>query len=136
MVTVNPNLVEALLYPLAGEADDDERTSFFESLETNNEEVIKEIIAKYFHPDFLKQPIAFQQSAKLSLAYYLTTNKIDFNRILQSSLLPFSVSIDPRHWFILMWKIYFKDEPFVLKDISAIKEINDPQEPLRLMSRK
>lgn len=133
MKTVNYNLLEALLYPLAGEADDDDMTNKFLSLDIYDDNQIKEVIKNYFYQDFINQSLIFQSQCEISLAYYLITEKISFTRIIQSSLLPFDPSPLGKKWFLLMWEIYFGDKSYNSFNISDYIEIDDPDEVMRLL---
>jgi hypothetical protein len=134
--TVNPNLVESLLMPLAGDADNDEQTNLFASLDVNNEFEMKEVIRKYLLPDFNQSSKVYQDQTKLSLAYFLITEKLDFERIMQSLLLPFDPSHHGKKWFVWIWEVLFNEEECSLPDTSKYKVVNDIYEPIRLKMKK
>ena len=73
--TVNPHLVESLLMPLAGEADSDDQIILFASIGVNNEFEMKEVIRKYLLPDFKQASKTYQDQVKLSLTYFLITER-------------------------------------------------------------
>ncbi len=133
---VNSHLVESLLMPLAGEADSDDQIILFASIDVNNEFEMKEVIRKYLLPDFKQASKTYQDQVKLSLAYFLITEKIDFERIIQSLLLPFDPSHHGKKWFVWIWEVFFNKEEYSLSDISKYIVVDDIYEPVRLKMRK
>lgn len=134
--TVNPYLIESLLFPLAGEADDDERTDYFSGFDVNNEVEMRKIIEKYLLPEFKEASSIYQEQAKQSLAYFLTTESIDFKRIIQSLLLPFDPSHHGKKWFIWIWEIFFRNDNYHISDVSQYSIVEDVYEPIRLKMKK
>lgn len=58
--------------------------------------------------------------ARKALSYYLTTNGVDFGRIFDSNLLPFTSPSDPRIFFVWLWEIMFNYENYGIEDINDI----------------
>jgi hypothetical protein len=89
MKIVNALFLDYLTAPLNGGADDDEMVTFYFNVEVNDQEVMKNFIKEIIKPYVEKYSEAFLMRMKESLSYHLSNNKIDFERLFNSNLLPF-----------------------------------------------
>ena len=87
-------------------------------------------------PEFIEGGYAYQQGIKMSLAYYLTTGRIDFERAYESCLLPFDAPTPARLFVEWIWQEYFPEENFKVDDINSYKEKDDLYEPNRLFMKR
>lgn len=134
MHKVNPSFLSYMLSPLTGGADIDEEVTKYNNIIPNNEAEVKEIIEVVLKPFFESAPMEFRHEAKKSLSYYLTTDKIDFERTFNSNLMPFDHPTIAKQFFLWLWEVLFNDESYDIKNIETYIEINDINEPLRLIS--
>ena len=111
-------------------------TDEYRYLNPNSEKEIKEIIRILLKPDFDKMPEPYKAAAKTSLAYYLTTNKIDFGLQFDGCLMPFRHPDDPRKFFEWLWEVYFPDEDYFMADAGEYKIVDDIDEPLSYFKKK
>lgn len=137
MKTVNPSLVSATLAGLTGLADDDEvGEMLFTTVDPNDQTQVKQVIRKYLKPDFVKGGHAYQQGIKTSLAYYLTTDRIDFERVYDSCLLPFNPPTPARLFFEWVWQEFFPKDHYLLDKVDEYREKDDIYEPTRLFMKR
>src|SRR6478736_7830419 len=100
MQTVNEYMIRDLLTPLGGSADIDEKIYQYKNIDSNNETEIKKIILKTIKPYYENQTEGYKGSSKRSLAYFLTTNRINYGYIYDSCLIAFDHPTDSRAFFI------------------------------------
>lgn len=128
MQTVNWYIINDLLNPLGGTADIDEKICQYKNIDKNNEEEVKEIIAAEIKPYYNESSEAYKISAKRSLSYFLTTNRINFGQLYDSCLIAFDHPDDSRLFFLWIWEILFPREHYHMHDIQNITEIEDINE--------
>lgn len=131
MKKVNKYFVEALLNPMAGMADFDDTPEYIQKLDANNELQTKEIIKQYLLPEFKIKPEEYKQIVYDSLSYYLTTEKMDFERTFYSVLMPFNAPIKAVTFFIYIWEVFFENKSFVIENPGDYFESDDISEPTR-----
>jgi hypothetical protein len=107
MQPVNVFMVSSLLAPLGGSADIDSEVIKYQNLDENNEAAIREVLSKVIKPYFEKQSQQYQISAKQSLAYYLTTENVDFGELYDNCLIAFDHPSDPGTFFYGPGRSYF-----------------------------
>jgi hypothetical protein len=128
MQTVNENMVRSLLAPLGGSADIDEKIYQYQNVDSNNETEIKRIISENIKPDYEGQSGAYRASAKRSLSYFLTTNRINYGYIYDSCLIAFDHPTDARVFFVWIWEVLFPGEDYHIDDVKNYSEIDDVNE--------
>jgi len=62
------------------------------------------------------------------LVYFLTTNRIDYGYIYNSSLIAFDHTTDARAFFLWMWEVLFPNEDYHIDDVKKYSEIQDVNE--------
>jgi hypothetical protein len=128
MQTVNQYMVGDLLNPLGGSADIDEKIYQYQNVDSNDEEQIKKIILENIKPHFENQSELYKSSAKRSLSYFLTTNRIDFGYIYDNCLIAFDHPKDSRLFFLWVWEVLFPFEDYNIEDVKKYSEIEDINE--------
>jgi hypothetical protein len=128
MQTVNEYMVRDLLTPLGGSGDLDEQIHLYRNIDNNNETEIKKIISNTIKPYFKKQTEEYQASAKRSLSYFLTTNRLDYGYVYDSCLIAFDHPDDARDFFLWIWEVLFPIENHTMTDIKKYTEIDDINE--------
>jgi hypothetical protein len=79
MIKVNEYMAGNLLGSLGGSVDKDDADSLYLlTVDGNDELQVKKVIKDYILPSFLSHSKEYQVVAKNSLAYFLTTNRMDF----------------------------------------------------------
>jgi hypothetical protein len=71
----------------------------------------------------------YKKSLKRTLSYYLTTNRIDFDRLYDNRLVAFEPPADPRDFFLWIWQILFPGEDYRIEDVENYSETEDINEP-------
>jgi len=134
-MTVNPVYIDQFVGPLIGGADSEEEIGKFASFNSNNENEVKQLAKDVLLPAFEKRIKPFKVEMKNSLAYYLKYNKVDFESIIDSLLLPIETPKDPLLFFHWLWEVFFEGEhyDFILKE-NVIEEF-EVEAPLNLMKR-
>jgi hypothetical protein len=108
MITVNPVFLHEVLAPLIGGADDNETVEKYGHFKTDVESEVKILAREVLQPEFHAQNPVLQQVAKHTLAYYLEhSNKVDFESIFNSLLLPLETPKNVRLFFRWIWDIFF-----------------------------
>lgn len=128
MKTVNQSMVSDLLNSLGGSADINEKIFKYQNVDSNNEKEIKEIILLNIKPHFESQSDQYRASAKLSLSYFLTTNRIDYGYIYDSCLIAFDHPTDARIFFLWIWEVLFYGEDYHINDVKNYSEIDNVNE--------
>jgi len=128
MQTVNKYMIGDLLNPLGGSADIDEKIFEYQNVDSNNEIEIKKIISGNIKPHYEKQSEAYKLSAKLSLSYFLTTNRIDYGYVYDSCLIAFDHPTDARVFFLWIWEVLFPGEDYHIENVKNYSEIEDVNE--------
>ena len=131
MKTVNPFLFIELLEPLVGMADVDEQVEFYQAINPDSEEEMKRTILDVLKPHFDALSQVKKERCKLTLSYYLTTSKIDFERIFDSYLLPFDPPSPVELFFVWLWETLFENEDYTLESPEQFIEKEDIDEPKR-----
>jgi hypothetical protein len=126
---VNRNFIDSILSPLIGSGDIDEEMDSYKNINPNSETEVKNIISNTIKPEFEKNSTDFKKIARETLAFYLTTEKIDFGRLYNSLLIAFDHPDNPKVFFIWVWQILFNNEQYQLDNWEDFKEVNDPREP-------
>lgn len=121
MNKVSIQYIEELVSPLIGQADND---SFFDTynnisytLDGNDEEIVKMILEKEILTNWKGKEESIKSKFKNSLSYYLTTDKINFERLFNSNLFPFNPPDTPKKNFVWLWEVIFNFESYIIKDL-------------------
>ena len=122
-------MLNDLLGPLGGTADLDDAVFRYRDINSDDEQVIKEIISESIKPYFDARSKGYQDSVKLNLSYYLSTKKIDFGRLYDSCLIAFDHSSKPVNFFIWIWEVLFPNEDYYVIDDGSYIEVEDINEP-------
>jgi hypothetical protein len=130
--TVNPHFIYDLLSGLTGLADVDEEVDKLSYVDSNNQDQVKNLIKTYLLPRYQNGTIAYQQTIKFNLSYYLTTNAINFEEVYDSGLLPIECPKSARLFFEWIWQVYFPDENYILRETKLHRTSNDIYEPHRI----
>lgn len=128
MQSVNQSMIRDLLNPLGGSADIDEKIFEYQNVDNNSEIEIKKIISENIKPYYEKQSDRYKSSAKLSLSYFLTTNRIDYGYVYDSCLIAFDHPTDARAFFLWVWEVLFDGEDYRITNVKNYSEIEDVNE--------
>lgn len=128
MQTVNWYIINDLLNPLGGSGDLDEKIYQYQNVNKNNKVEIKKIITDEIKPYYEESSEAYKISAKRSLSYFLTTNRLNFGRLYDSCLIAFDHPDDARLFFLWIWEILFPNEDYYMENTQNITEIEDIDE--------
>ena len=109
MQQINLAFLEATLGPLVGGADDDEQTERYKNFDSNNEVLVKNVIATTIKIAFDAKTEPYKSEVKKALAFSLLTN-YNFEGIFDSNLVAFEAPCDPRNFFFWTWEILFPRE--------------------------
>lgn len=131
MIEVNPWFIDSLLSPITGLGDDDSAVALYRKMNVTTEEQYREIINKKFVDYFNGLSDRNKNKTKLALSYYLTTNKIDFERVFESCLPPFDPPQCARDFFVWLWEELFRDEEYLISDLSPFQVNSNIHEPNR-----
>ena len=132
MLTVNRHMLEDLLAPIGGSADtDDERSMELLSINGNDRARVEKVILEEIRPYYESRSEDHRDSIKRSLAYFLTTNHVDFGKLYDSNLIAFDHPQNPRDFFLWTWSILFPNEDFYISDLSKYTEHDDIKETTR-----
>jgi hypothetical protein len=134
MINVNKYFLEDILSPIVGGADMDDFL-YLQCIDSNDEHKMKELITEFILPYYKKATDKYKQSVKNTMMYYLTTEKIDFERIIESNLLPFDTPLKPVNLYIFIWKVLFPQENFYCFQLKNFVEKHDQYEPVRLLMK-
>lgn len=107
MKKVYIRLIDALLEPLCGLADDDDSVMKYYALDSNSEADMKHILAKTLLLHYQQMTPAKQDASKCALSYALSVNQFPFSRVFNSCLIPFDHPVDPRLFFVWLWDVLF-----------------------------
>jgi hypothetical protein len=130
MQTVNPYFINVLLAPLAGLADDVDAVNHFNNLDPNDEPSVKKIIRSLIVPYSKDLSTQCVDRVRLAYMYYLSIEKLNFERVFESVLPPFDPPDDPRKFFVWIWDECFPGEPFRIEKAEDYKVKVDINEPL------
>lgn len=128
MKQVNKYMLSNLLAPLGGTADIDEEINNYRDFDNNNEILVKQVIVNEIKPYYNMQSDLYKESAKRSLAYFLTTNKISYGDLYDNCLIAFDHPKVPRDFFLWMWEVLFPFEEFYIHNTENYIEIENPNE--------
>lgn len=134
MNKVNQAFLHDILIPLAGLADDDEQAEKYSSIDPNDEDSVKSIINATIIPYIQNQSKMYKDCVKDALSYFLTQDKVDFEGIFDSNLLPFPAPTKAKLFFVWIWELLFEGKSYIVTDLIGYVEINDIYEPLALRS--
>lgn len=126
---VNEHFIDSLLTNLIGGADIDEDIEKYNDVDPNDEDRIKQILIEVVKPFFQEKNEAYQEMARTTLAYYLTSDKMDFERKFASMLIAFMPPTNPKTFFIWMWEVLFPDRSYNLLNWKEYAESDDLNEP-------
>lgn len=129
METVNWYMLNDILNPIGGTADIDEDIFRYRNVNGNVEDVVKGIITKEIKPYYGDAPNSYKESLKRSLAYFLTTERIDFGRLYDSCLIAFDHPENPKLFFRWIWDVLFPGENYHIEKIEMYVEVEDINEP-------
>ncbi|MBO9153740.1 hypothetical protein ACFOTA_16090 [Chitinophaga sp. GCM10012297] len=130
MIVVNAAFIEEFLIPMVGGEDreDDEEVMQMSKLNLDKREDRTELIHKFLLPAFRSRPEEIKRYAKDSLAYYLCSNKINFERVLDSIMAPVIYSDNVRLFFIQLWELAFTGESYeYIRRLAVREEFGVPQ---------
>lgn len=131
MNIVNKYFLDDIVSPLAGGVDFDE-FQYLHSLDSNGDIQMKAVIREHLLPYFEDSTPDYKAKFRVSLAYYLNKNKIDFERLFESNLLPMAPPDTPIIFFVWVWEVLFPTEEFSAIPIDNCIENNNQYEPIRL----
>jgi hypothetical protein len=131
MKIVNPYAIRDFLSGLAGMGDDDEYIIQYRQFDSNDSEKSKEVIQRELVPEFNRLPIKTQEFAKLSLRYYLTTDRVRWGRVYDGCLFPFDHPKNPRDFFVWIWEVMYPGESCLLEKTDDYTEDFDIEGPLK-----
>ncbi|MEJ8819925.1 hypothetical protein [Lacibacter sp. H407] len=128
MKHVNKYMLSNLLAPLGGTADIDEEINNYTNFENNNEILVKHVIANEIKPYYYIQSDLYKESVKRSLAYFLTTDKINYGDLYDNCLIAFDHPKDPRSFFLWIWEVLFPFENYYITNTENYIEVENPNE--------
>lgn len=102
-----------------------ESSVVFSDLDVNDELEVKKIIKYRMLINHLYKPKEFQEIFKNTLSYYLTTDNIDFEKIFNAGYPSFGLSSNPEDFFIWVWEEFYRDESYLIDNLSEYEENND-----------
>jgi len=126
MITVNSIFIEQAVSPLIGGADDEDTIDLHGHFDSNNEKEVKLLCKEILYPEFVKQRPALKAIIKHSLAFYLEyPEKVDFESIFNSLLLPLETPKDSQLFFQWIWDGLFLGEStiYIVKE-EVIEDFN------------
>lgn len=130
---VNAAYIDKFLVPLIGGADSEDEVEKYGKINPDSEMEVKRLIEEVLLPEFEKRIKPFKLQMKNTLAFYLNNNKIDFESIYDSLLLPIDTPKDSKLFFYWIWEVFFEGENFdFIKDKEVIEEF-DIEGPLKLV---
>ncbi len=135
MNTVNANYIDDIMGHLT-EIDDYDTDFDYTNIDSDDENIVKEIISSKLKPNFEEMSDDYKGRFKLSLSYFLTTNKLDFEGLFYSNLVSFAPPSEPKYFFAWMWEEFFGNESYELANPENYKEVDDIYEPTRYGSSK
>lgn len=111
MIKVNPIFVDEILTPLIGGADSEDSLDTFGQYNSNIEKDVKELAQLFLLPEFNKKKQIIQEITKNTLAYYLSNSqKIDFESIFDSLLIPLETPHNVVLFFQWIWEVLFPNQ--------------------------
>lgn len=130
METVNWYMLNDLLSPIGGTGDVDEECLKYQNLDSNDEGQVKKVIMERIYPYYYGSSASYQKSVRISLSYFLTTNRLNYGRLFDSCLIAFDHPVDSRDFFLWIWECLFPNENYRMKNVKDYQEIEDLDEPL------
>lgn len=129
MKIVNRYFIDDILSPIVGLADSESDLHLFGEIDTSSELELKKFFRDIIKPtfDFKKEKVKY--ISKNSLSYYLKTNKINFESLFYSCLLPLEPPKDFKLFFIFLWEVLFPNQSFddiSIEDFHENFDINLP----------
>ncbi len=135
MITVNPVYIHEVLSPIIGGADSEESLETYGHYRSDMESDVKELAEDVLLPEFKKQKAILQHVVKDTLAYYLThPQKVDFESIFNSLLLPIETPKNARLFFQWIWEVFFNSESKEYITHDTVIEDFDVNAPLYLLT--
>src|SRR5215212_1357742 len=123
MIIINPVFINEVVSPLIGGADSEEEIDKFSYCNPDLEGDVKELAKTVLLPDFIQQKKILQQRIKNTLAYYLNfPQKINFESIFESLLLPLKTPENTRLFFQWIWDVLFEGESIEYITSKTVKE--------------
>jgi len=130
-------LIDALLSPLCGLADDDDSIIQYDALDINSESDVKQVLMNVLLPHYQQMELEKQTASKCALAYALLSPQFPFRRTFDSCLIPFDHPEDPKLFFIWLWDVLFSpdrpaldsNETYVIDDRPEVTYRFPPYEP-------
>lgn len=130
---VNEIFIDYIMGPLAGSAQNEEQCRQYGDIDVNDEAAVKAAIHDAIKAKFDLQPVEFKILAKTSLAYYLTTDKVSFEKIFDSLSMAFQRPKNAKSFFIWVWEVLFGSERYELKNWKYYEVVDDMEEPLKIL---
>jgi len=111
MITVNSIFIGEFVSPLIGGADDEETVDLYGHYNSDDEKEVRRLSRELLYPKFEEQRREIKDVAKHSLAFYLEyPEKVNFESIFNSLLLPLEIPKDSRLFFQWIWDEFFFGE--------------------------
>jgi hypothetical protein len=111
MIIVNPVFIHEVVNPLIGGADSETAIEIYANYISDKEKDVKQLASEVLLPRFRREKKILQHAVKNTLAYYLTySQKIDFESIFNSLLLPLETPKDAKLFFQWIWEVFFEGE--------------------------
>lgn len=129
--TVNPWLLDLLVEPLVGLADDDKAVEAYRSLDPNDPAQVRQVIRRELVPHFAELTDAGKERIRSTLSYYLSVPAINFEDVFESSLPPFDPPDDARLFYLWLWEELFPGESYDFGDPQGVKVVDDLYETYR-----
>lgn len=121
-----------LMSPLGGRADDDAYIDLFQSLNSNDEAAMREMIRERFVPSAKSFHPRIRDRVLLTYRYYLTRPYEGWGELFDSNLLPFEHPNDARSFFLWLFQECFPGEEWLLPHWESYERKDDIDEPYRL----
>lgn len=122
MKIVNSFLIGHILGPIGGTADYDQGWEKFKDVVGEDEAAVKEIIRVEIIPYYLNQSENYKMQLKDTLAYYLTTDLLDFENEFDGCLIAFDSPSNPKTFFVWLWEVLFPEENYLLAKLENYTE--------------
>ncbi len=135
---VNPWWLAVPLYPLAGLGDygSEEELLPFEILDTNNENVMRELIRNHFVPYVHRIDADSISKLKRAYQYYLSQEKFRWESAVFDTLyMPFECPRNARSFFLWIWEECFPSEEWLIREFRRFfvdENLDEPNRSIRL----
>jgi hypothetical protein len=135
MIIVNPIYINEFLSPIIGGADSVDDVVNYSYYNSDVEIDVKQFAKKYLISEFDNQIQELKLEAKNALAFYLCFEKVDFESVFNSLLLPLETPKNPRLFFLWIWEVFYPGESYEYIKSVTVKEDFDVEAPLKLIKK-